>query len=260
MKNRVIDLKSLLNMRTLGGLPSTLGGTVRDGILYRSAAWDKLTLRDGVLLRKKYGITLDIDLRTDVEVESAPDKPVKGVTYLRLPVSKNSIPGVSREVEPGKAVTADMLPEMEVVYRGLVATPEFMESFSTILHTIMNHRNGAVLWHCTAGKDRCGLTAFFISSLLGVSREECVKDYMLTNRAFVPEAARYFLMILLGKRDFKLAKKVFEVYIVRKSYLQAALDVIDNQFGGVEEYMRNQLHITDEERDTFRRYALEGAE
>lgn len=256
MDKRIIPLKSLLNCRTLGGLPSAFGGSIRDNILYRSAAWDHLTPEDGAVLRDKCGITLDVDLRTDAEVFKGPDKSVSGVTYLAMPVSHNHIPGVSREMEPGKDITEDMLPDLHEMYRGLVSLPQYTESFSQILHTIMNYRDGAVLWHCTAGKDRCGMTAFFLETMLGVELQTRVQDYMMTNRDFTPQAWKYFFLILLTKRNLSFAKKIFATLVAKESYLEAALQVIDRDFGGMDNYLHNQLHITQEEIEDFRRYAL----
>lgn len=256
MDKRIIPLKSLLNCRTLGGLPSAFGGSIRDNILYRSAAWDHLTSEDGAVLRDKCGITLDVDLRTDAEVFKGPDKSVSGVTYLAMPVSHNHIPGVSREMEPGKDITEDMLPDLHEMYRGLVSLPQYTESISQILHTIMNYRDGAVLWHCTAGKDRCGMTAFFLETMLGVDLQTRVQDYMMTNRDFTPQAWKYFFLILLTKRNLTFAKKIFATLVAKESYLEAALQVIDRDFGGMDNYLHNQLHITQEEIEDFRRYAL----
>lgn len=256
MDKRIIPLKSLLNCRTLGGLPSAFGGSIRDNILYRSAAWDHLTPEDGAVLRDKCGITLDVDLRTDAEVFKGPDKSVSGVTYLAMPVSHNHIPGVSREMEPGKDITEDMLPNLHEMYRGLVSLPQYTESFSQILHTIMNYRDGAVLWHCTAGKDRCGMTAFFLETMLGVDLQTRVQDYMMTNRDFTPQAWKHFFLILLTKRNLTFAKKIFATLVAKESYLEAALQVIDRDFGGMDNYLHNQLHITQEEIEDFRRYAL----
>jgi len=47
-----------------------------------------------------------------------------------------------------------------------------------------------VLFHCAAGKDRTGVLAALLLSLLGVPEEAIVADYVLTERALVPMMAR----------------------------------------------------------------------
>lgn len=41
---------------------------------------------------------------------------------------------------------------------------------------------GSVLWHCTEGKDRCGLLSAVLLLTLGVKRSTIMEDYLLTNR------------------------------------------------------------------------------
>lgn len=255
--HRIIKLTSVKNLRTLGGLPSTCGGTIRQGILYRSGAWDKLIPKEADFLHRDCGITLDIDLRTKAEVQMAPEREVEGVRYLYLPITPDTLPGISRELEPGKAITVDMLPDMAYIYREIVRQPQYIEAFSQVIHAIMNHRDGAVLWHCTAGKDRCGLTAFFLESILGVDRKTCMQDYMLTNRAYLLEAAKKSILAGAVKHNLALAKKVFSVYTVSRRFMNTSLEVIDTEFGGMDAYIRNQLKVTNEEKEAFRKYALQ---
>ena len=40
---------------------------------------------------------------------------------------------------------------------------------------------GTVLFHCFTGKDRTGIAAMLVLLALGVSREDAIADYMLTN-------------------------------------------------------------------------------
>lgn len=49
----------------------------------------------------------------------------------------------------------------------------------------MTTENGSVLWHCTEGKDRCGLLSAIILFLLDVSEEDVMEDYLKTNKAAI---------------------------------------------------------------------------
>ena len=42
-------------------------------------------------------------------------------------------------------------------------------------------KHGALLFHCTAGKDRTGMAAYLILSALGVEQKIIMEDYLLTN-------------------------------------------------------------------------------
>ena len=75
-----------------------------------------------------------------------------------MPVFDEFKPGVSHEGEADR----QRLPDMAVLYGILVRN--YADSFRKILAAIMQHdfSEGAVLWHCTEGKDRCGLVSALV--------------------------------------------------------------------------------------------------
>lgn len=245
---RDIKLKSVHNLRTLAGLKNLYDYEIPKDKFLRAASLNQLTAEDARVLRDQYQLRTIVDLRTEAEMSKEPDVEIEGVEYLYLPVCRDKIPGVSREVDPGnQEATVDMLPDMRDMYRNIISDPACQESFHKILETIIHHRDGAILWHCTAGKDRCGLTTMFLLSMLGVEEEEIIQDYLLTNRDSLKQARKYYLLIRIFKRDKELAKKVYDAYAAKRSYIEAALDEIEVKFGGMDAYIRQQLKITDEE-------------
>lgn len=256
MKKRIIKLKSVKNLRTLGGL-SGKDGTVREGILLRSAALNRISEQDGQLLRDRYGVRLIVDLRTDDEAKKKPDLPIEGVKYLHIPVCATEIPGVSKQAVPGQPGNPEMLPDLNDMYRAMVTRPDCIAGWSTILQTILNHRDGAVLWHCTAGKDRCGLTAMFLLLMLGIDYDTIVDDYLITNRTSRKTGRRYYWEIRLFLHDKPYAEKVRSTYDAKREFLDSARRAIDEQFGSMDDFLIGQLGLTRQQIDAFRAYALQ---
>ena len=62
-------------------------------------------------------------------------------------------------------------------YQDLVTTEEGIKAYQNFFKTLLEY-DGAILWHCSQGKDRAGLAAFFLEYILGVPMEECIKDYL----------------------------------------------------------------------------------
>ena len=92
----------------------------------------------------------------------------------------------------------------EDLYRMIVATESCRKNLGIAVKTVMEHdfSEGAVLWHCTEGKDRCGLLAAMLLSALGVSREDIMEDYLLTNEVNAPKAEMYYQhMLMAGKSE-----------------------------------------------------------
>lgn len=254
---RIIRLRSIHNIRTLGGM-RTIGGKIREGLFYRSAALDEVNENDLSALEEKLGVKKVIDLRTEEEVRKAPDRPLGKIRYLYLPVCRDQIPGVSREAEPGKSnITVDMLPDMCETYAGVMRGEEYVDNFAAIIREIVTHRGGALLWHCTAGKDRCGITTAVILSLLGVPREKILEDYLLTNLDSGKTAVKYYWLIRIFKRDKALACKVRDAYMAEEAYFNASMNVIEHEYGGMERFVRERLGIGEEELAAFRAYAVD---
>lgn len=257
-KNRDIHLNSIHNMRTLAGMVNVSGKKIADHKLIRSAALDKLTEKDARILREKYQIKKVIDLRTGAEREKHPDLNMDGIVYLHMPVFADAIPGISREVEPGRAdnLKAGMLPDLRNMYRDLVSDPECIENFRIILQEIIRHRDGSILWHCTAGKDRCGMISAMVEAMLGIDRKAIMEDYKLTNKDTKKTAGKYYWLIRIFKRDKETARMIYDAYIASPEYLQAAFDAIDDQYGGFRNYIVDVLKIDPREIQDFRQYIL----
>ena len=112
----------------------------------------------------------------------------------------------------------------------------------------MNHGDGALLYHCTIGKDRVGVGTMLLLSALGVDRETIMEDYLLTTlyteqnrRAVCQEAKAY--------TDDPAAQFALEAFeSARESYLRAAYQSIEQNYGSVDTYLLEMLGIGAEER------------
>ena len=76
-------------------------------------------------------------------------------------------------------------PEMSDIYKMMIKEEFCRKQISQAVREIMNAKNGAVLWHCTEGKDRCGLLSATILFLLDVSEDDVMEDYLKTNKAAI---------------------------------------------------------------------------
>ena len=228
------------NMRDLGGLRTADGRKIRPNMLIRSA---QLAQAVGEDLEHVAAV---IDLRTIKEREEMPDL-LYSCRYLPMPVFDEFKPGVSHEEE---AKQAPKLPDMAVLYGILVRN--YMDSFRNILTAIMHHdfSEGAILWHCTEGKDRCGITTAMILELLGVDRDTIMEDYLKTNLVNLPKAAA-IREKLAAERGQEFADSVYQAYIADEKYLRSAWEAI----GDVS--LPEKLGISAEAVEAFKNTVLE---
>ncbi len=174
---RRVDLDGPGNFRDLGGLPTTGGGSIRFGLVYRA---DRLcTLSDADLRHlEAVGVGHVFDLRSDQEAADFPDRLPAGATYTRLPMTSDETfqsRTIYERIIDGE-IEAYGEPEMVAGYLRILKN--FGGSFARVVRQVADGE--PVVIHCTAGKDRTGVAAMLLLDLAGVAAEHVVADYALS--------------------------------------------------------------------------------
>lgn len=227
------------NMRDLGGLRTADGRKIKPQMLIRSAHLAQAEERD------TEHISEVIDLRTPAERQESPDR-TYGCEYTPLPVFEEINAGISHEEKARERA----IPNMEILYGMLI--DRYPDAFRRILLRIMQHdySKGAILWHCTEGKDRCGITTALVLEMLGVDRETIMEDYLKTNLVNIPKAAEIHDR-LLETHGKEFADSVYRAFIADECYLKSAWKAMGDNF------LTEKLGISPEEIETFRKTILE---
>ena len=182
-----IELRSVGNIRDLGGTGMKNGSVIRRGCLIRSAHLGYAAQADIQLLRDEHRLSKIIDLRTGGERSELPDHSF-GIEHLRLPIFNEFKAGISHETQQKQSD----IPRMEDLYRFIMTDTDSVAGFRNVLKAIFTHdyRKGSVLWHCTEGKDRCGMTTALVLTALGADRDTILEDYLETNISVICLASR----------------------------------------------------------------------
>ena len=229
------------NLRDLGGICTASGQQIRSGFLVRSA---NLSEAEEPELD---GISAVIDLRTSREREEVPDR-LFGRTAISVPIFDEVRSGISHERRAEREHKGP--PDMRTLYKWMIR--DHWDAFARAIRTIMEHdfSSGAVLWHCTEGKDRCGLTTALLLELLGVSRSVIMEDYLRTNVTSIPRAEGIRERVRKERGD-EAAEGVYRAFIADPGYLEGAWAVMDEEPGFFE-----KLGFSDEELAAFRERIL----
>ncbi|MBT0769019.1 tyrosine-protein phosphatase [Kineosporia sp. J2-2] len=164
----------LHNFRDLGGYRGLDGRTVGRGRLYRSDSLAKLEGADWERFLA-LGITTVIDLRYPWEIEAKGRVPSPELFhYANLSIEHRPYDQATIDpaVDPWRYL-ADRF--AEVLEDGAAEIGQVIELIAT--------DEGPVVFHCASGKDRTGLIAALVLSLLGVPDEEVLADFALTELA-----------------------------------------------------------------------------
>ncbi len=245
--NGGIDFEGLPNTRDLGGMPAADGRRVRPRMLLRSGLLAVATPADLSRLLDDYGLRLDIDLRSDEECAERPDPigEMPGVRFVRLPVFQEPAAGVSRSASDMDRVRAQLVRgEVEpaqimiTLYPHMLLDDMGIEAYRAFFREILALDEGAALWHCTAGKDRCGMASLLMETALGVPWEVVEADYLATNRFYGIDIATCAPMEVLNGVDPR--------------FLASATEAVEREFGGFEGYLERALGVDADARATLR--------
>ena len=239
---RSILFDGIINGRDLGGLVTSEGRTIRTGLLLRTANLAQATDNDLQKLKNEYRLSLVIDLRTQAERNGKPDKLPEGTEYLPNPIFDEATAGITRENDSPSPFA---LPDMTQLYKTMVLAEPCRAAFHRALMAIFTHdyEQGAVLWHCTAGKDRCGMVSMLVLAALGVDRSEIMKDYAVNPDEFIAQADGLYRKALCSGRAESVAAAARDVFLALPKYMESAFEAIDEQYGSIRSYLVDGLSI-----------------
>ncbi|MBO5526044.1 MAG: tyrosine-protein phosphatase [Clostridia bacterium] len=265
-KIETLHLKKLLNTRDLGGLPAEGGKTIRYEALIRSGKLYNLPQKTIDRL-VKIGVTKVIDLRIDTEVGEYPDTPIPGSEYIHLPVlctatvgithEKNMMLTMMKESERVKKEFGSVDKYMVAMYRSIFMQEEPQSRLAKFLR-ILVEEPGCVLWHCSAGKDRAGICAMLIESLLGVEEQLIVLDYTLSDRFQRRKRIWQKLGMMIVPMP-KFRALLFGMMNAKRRYMLSVMEMLKEEFGSIVEYCKQKLSITDQDIAILREKYLEKA-
>ena len=251
MSTRLI-FDNLNNTRDLGGMRTEDGRVIVSGKLIRSGHLYGASVNDIRKLQEL--VELVVDFRMTLRTMQKPDPAIHGITYIHHPILAEATMGITYGQEQDAKRFA-MMTEPEKIREYMCGTyttfasNEFsIRQYAAFLRMLLVKREKAVLWHCTAGKDRAGFAAVLLETILGVSREDILKDYLKTNE-YIADHMDEIKQEYLRDTDNPdaVARSVEYMYGAREEYLQSLFDKIHELYGDLNGYIFNAMKITEEE-------------
>ncbi|WP_114241672.1 tyrosine-protein phosphatase [Dyella sp. C9] len=218
--SRLVGLQGALNARDLGGLKGTHGAVPSDRFI-RTADLSRLTDADKATLAKR-GVALDIDLRTTDEATKAPDALANDPRFKYVRISLMGDKPLDMSHMPGS---------LGVLYAK--ALDEDQAQFKQVFEAMAAQKDGAVLYHCSAGKDRTGMISALLLSLAGVKRDDIVHNYAISAYYLKPMMSAPQTAAML-KQNPALAPLMG----TPPEAMAQFLDALQKQYGGAQAYLR----------------------
>lgn len=181
MKNyKRIPLEHLKNCRDLGGYGCMDGKMVRFHRLYRSEAPVGLTLQEWSVIEEMKVRTI-IDLRSESEQNFAPYIVPEGIERISYPLlHEEGHPSQAPEDKSiAKMAASAFGKSLEDGYQKMIESqPSVMVSLLELIEAKL--KKGAILYHCTAGKDRTGVLSAILYLLCGTADADIIADYQVS--------------------------------------------------------------------------------
>ena len=250
-----IKFEGLHNVRDLGGTAVADGLKVSSGKMLRSDQLADATETDLAKLGE-LGIGKIIDLRSAVGRDEKPGPDIAGAVNLHLPIIEDVRAGITRDSKSdariiemltrGEDISSSLVDQhMELMYRRFVSDPFAIAQYTRFVdETIESAERGeAVLWHCTAGKDRAGFATAIVLESLGASRDDIIEDYLITNEYLTGVVEHLLATIgrMLPSDSARQAARSF--FRADERYLEAAYDEAATRFGSFEAFCEQALGI-----------------
>ena len=262
------QLEGVPNFRDLGGLPAADGRHIKPHRLLRSGHLAYITAEDGTRLTEEYGLKTVIDMRTENEINRRPDTVLPNVRYVRCPIFEKKAEGVTREtavphdpvdsaLRMAHNVDGNDPHERMIGLYGVFFEEEGLRHYAKFFKLLLAQEEGAVLWHCTMGKDRCGTGAVLLETALGVPAELILADYLYTNDRLNPITEETIRQARLVENDEHLMDIIRVMDAVHPDYLQALHTKAGEISGSLENLIRNELGMTEEKLTKLRELYLE---
>lgn len=241
------------NFRDLGGYTTSDGARVKPGQLFRSGYLTDLSSAQKMSLQD-LGIARVCDFRSAAERLDKPDPDLPGwqqIDGCQGGNSADSFAALSKLAERARAGEA-------VDWRGLIISSyakmgqHYAPAFRALFDSLVENPQEPVLFHCTAGKDRTGIAAALVLLALGVTEEQVVADYTMSEMDPVSglETDAY-PEELVNQRDLQATDS---------EYIRSALEGIKQDYGSIAIYLRDVMGLTDERMEVLRSALLTAPE
>ena len=246
---KVIHLRGVDNVRDVGGTPTLNGRVVAPGLFFRGAALCEATDADGETLRDELGITHVVDVRCGWERADHPNRPISGVTEHHIPFYDAKLVGIeyTEPAQGTKRIGRDVACDPKSFYRSL-ANELTVGQMRRCIHLLLDSalQGEPVYFHCSGGKDRAGVLAFLLLTILGATPEAILDDYLYTNvsrDAHYERTFRRFLKFADGNEA--LAHDLTISHRARRENLDVFCKAVEGRYGSMEAFIREQLAVDD---------------
>lgn len=235
------------NFRDVSGYRNADGQTMKKNRIFRGAALNHLTPEDAEYLNRELGIQYILDYRDEKEASAKPDVLCEGMEYHRISALKTS--GESSGFDFGELLARKMTAEHLVFIRDYLLDGYRNMPFDNpayhLLFDVLLRNDGNVYFHCSAGKDRTGISAFLIMLALDMSEEDAIREYLRSNQLLEGFVQEFYKAHPVAPEYRKYSDSI--LYVTEEN-IRTSIAAIREKYPTYREYLEKEYGIDDEKR------------
>lgn len=263
-QKRHILLEGQSNFRDIGGYKTVDGRTVKWGQIYRTGELPRLTDED-VSILEKLDLQMVYNFLLDEEIaERGEDRLPDSTRLVKNPIKTSADNLVLAVVEARKTGDFSLIPpELNKDVHRILAL-EGREEYAAMIRAVSDPQNRPFAYHCSHGVHRTGTATAILLSALGVPWENVREDYLLSNTYRAEENERRIKQLTseaaktLGVPEEDVdTTNIVAFYLLQGDYIDGTLEVINQEYGSMDNYLKTGLGLSQEEIDVLKEQLLE---
>lgn len=121
------------------------------------------------------------------------------------------------------------------------------EGFKNELEYILGLNGDGFLFHCTAGKDRTGITGVILMHILGFSEEDIREEYLKIDPLLVQSISK-MMEAQIKEMGIEIdTEALFDFAIVKDEFLNSFFIGVTDKYGTLDNYIEDKLKINAEQ-------------
>lgn len=248
------------NFRDVSGYQNKYGENMKSGKIFRGATLDKISIEDAKYMEDELGIHYILDYRDEQESALARGIDFPNAIYERigaLQLKQHSDSGF----DFGAMLKGEMTKEkLQFLIDYIREGYRFMAFDNPAYHRLFElllRNDGHVYFHCSAGKDRTGISAFLIMLALGISEEDAIEEYLLSNKYLKAYNEQLIMKLGISKEMEKYCEPL--LYVPKENIL-LTISSIKEKYENYDDFLLHEYGLNEEKRRVLRSIYCTGDE
>lgn len=249
------------NARQLGGYKTIDGKTIVENRLFRTGKLDNATESDKDFLINECNLKTVVDLRAPLEAEMRPEVSWENVEFVNFyPFTQEIAVKVKKRSKNKAELFLGFIEEgylYDDMYADVVTSDVSRLCYMQFFDKLLSMKDDeAILWHCSAGKDRTGITSLLVMEVLGVPKNDCIENFMLSDKILMPEINEILSLVKNYTDDPKVISGCRILAGVDKFYIDRLYEKAEKYYGSVKNLVIQRFGVTERDIEILKKRYL----